>query len=169
MKGLIRTQRRNPASQPVLKQTIRVKDLPITVNGATGVGWGTAVVGDFPQGNILILGITSYLQFRKVTAAGVQDTFDGDYALGTTPTADATLAGTEVNLVASTATNPATAGVSPVVRGASTTPPGLFDNTDDSLEINLNLLIDDANISADAQVLAVTGTVHIAFVVLGDD
>jgi hypothetical protein len=169
MKGLIRSQRRNPAQQPVLKQTIRVKDLPITVNGATGVGWGTAVVGDFPQGNILILGIVSYLQFKIVTAAGVQATFDGDYSLGTTPTADATLSGTDVNLVPSTATNPATAGVSPVVRGASSTPPGLFDNTDDSLEINLNFLIDDANISADTQLLAVNGTVHIAFTVLGDD
>lgn len=168
MKGFIRSQRRNPARQAVLKQTITVKDVPITMTGAAGVGWGTAVIGDFPQGNILVLGVVSYLQFKKVTAAGVQDAFDGDYSLGTTPTADNTLSGTEINLVPSTATNPATAGVSPVVRGASTAS-GLYDNTDDALEINVNFLIDDANISADAQLMSVSGTITVAYIVLADD
>lgn len=172
MKGLLRSLSRNPARQDVIKQAIRVKNVPLVATGAAGVGWATAVVGDFPQGNILLLGAVAYLQFSKNTvagAAGVQDTFDGDYSLGTTPTADNALAGTEANIVPSTPLGAATAGVSPVVRGASTTPPGMLDNTDDSLEINVNLLIDDANISADAQNLLVSGVIYVSYVVLGDD
>lgn len=170
MKGLLRSLSRNPARQDIMKQAIRVKNVPITVNGASGVGFGTTVIGDFPQGNILLLGAVAYLQVSKTAAAtGVLDTFDGTYALGTTPTADATLNGTEVNITPAATIGAATAGVSPVVRGASTTPAGVLDNTDDSLEINLNLTISDASISADAQALTVSGVVYVSFTVLGDD
>ena len=167
MKGLIRALRRNPVQQPVVKQAIRVSNVPVSVAGTTGVGFGTAVIGDFPAGNILLLGAVSYLQFT--TADGdVQTTFDGDYSIGTTPTADATLSGTEINVVPSTALGAATAGVSPVVRGASTAAPAILDNTDGSLELNLNLLVDDANISGTGD-FTVSGVVHIAYTVLGDD
>lgn len=173
-KGLQRTLSRGAAhgaSGGVVK-TIRVAAVALSVTGATGVGWATAVVGDFPQGNILLLGCTAYLQFTKLAGAtGIQATFDGDYSIGTTPTADATLSGTDVNVLPSTALGAATAGVSPVVRAASSggAMGTILDNTDGSLELNVNLLIDDANISADAQPMTVSGVMSVAYLVLGDD
>lgn len=166
MKGMIRALSRNPFAQPVRKLSIPVRNVPISVAGTTGVGFGTAVIGDLPPGNILFLGAVGYMQFA--TADGdVQAAFDGDYAIGTTPTADATVAGTEADIVALTALGPATAGLSPVARGTNATQV-ILDNTDGSLELNLNLLIDDANISGTGD-FTVSGVLHIAFTVLGDD
>lgn len=170
MKGLIRSLRRNPSQQPVAKLAIQLRAVPVNVNGATGVGFGTAVVGDFPPGNILLLGAVANLQVSKTAgAAAVQDAFNGSFSLGSTPTADATLTGTDANIVPATVLGAATGGVSPVVRGASTTPPGMLDNTDGSLEINLNLTVDDANISADNQGMTVSGLAWVSYIVLGDD
>jgi hypothetical protein len=173
MKGFIRSLARGkPQSQALMRQRIRLSAKAIQVDGATGVGFGTAVIGDFPDGNILIFGAVAYLQFTKAAAAsGIQAAFDGDFSIGTTATADATLSTTDANIIASTALGAATAGVSPVVRGVSAVPAvaTVLDNTDGSLELNLNLIIDDTNISADDQDLTVTGYVDISYAVMGDD
>lgn len=58
--------------------------------------------------------------------------------------------------------------MSPRARGTNATQ-AILDNTDGSLELNLNLLIDDANISADSQSLTASGELHIVYSVLGDD
>lgn len=169
MKGLPRSMSRgSPQRQEVIKQVIKFNAVAIQLDGATGVGWGSAVIGDMPEGNILILGAVAYAQFSKVAATGVQDTFDGDYGIGSTPASDATITAADVDIVASTPLGAATAGVSPRVRSVGAAQ-AIVDNTDGSLEINLNLLIDDANISADNQDLAVTGELHLAYIVLGDD
>lgn len=169
-KGLPRSQKHaNPAITQAVKQAIAVKNVAITVDGATGIGFGTAVLGDFPAGNIVILGCVSYIQITKVTAAGTTDTFTGNYSLGSAPTADSTLSGAEVDIIPSTALSAATAGVSPLTRGATTTATAMLDNTDGSLEINLNVLIADASISANGQILRADGIIHILYSVLGDD
>lgn len=170
MKGLARSlSRGSPQSQEVVKQVIKLDELAIRVGGVTGVGWGTAVVGDLPEGNILLLGAVSYIQFTKASGAtGVTDTFDGDYGIGSAPTADASLSGTKINIIPSSALGAATSGVSPRTRGANATQV-MLDNTDGSLELNLNLLIDDAAISANDQDLTATGELYILYSVLGDD
>lgn len=170
MKGLQRSlSRGSPARQDVVKQVVKVNKLAIQVDGATGVGFGSAVIGGLPEGNILFLGAVAYMQFTKAASAtGIQATFDGDYGIGTTPASDATITGTDVDIIASTALGAATAGVSPRARGTNATQ-AIFDNTDGSLELNLNLLIDDANISADDQDLTVSGELYIVYSVLGDD
>ena len=45
----------------------------------------------------------------------------------------------------------------------------MLDNTDGSLELNLNLIIDDAAVSADDQDFTVDGYVDLIYAVLGDD
>ena len=168
MKGLIRSLARGPAqNQAIRRQRVKLKDFAIRTTGATGDGYGTAVMGDLPDGNILFLGATAYLQFTK-TDAGTTATFDGDYSIGTTATADATLSTTDANIIGSSALGAATAGVSPVVRGTGSTVV-LLDNTDGSLELNLNLKLDDAEVSADNQDFTVTGVLDFVYVVLGDD
>lgn len=154
---------------PLKKTTLAIRNLAISVAAvSTGIGWGTAVIGDFPEGNILILGTVANLQFTA-TGTNATTTFDGDFSIGTTPTADSTLSTTDADIIASTALGAATARVSPVARGALGTP-FLVDNTTGSLELNLNLLIDAANITDDTTVpLTVTGEIYIAYIVLGDD
>jgi hypothetical protein len=168
-KGLHRSLSRGRGSKAaVLKLIIKVTNLALEVDGATGVGFGAAVRGDFPEGNILLLGAVSYLKFATASAS-VQDAFDGDYSIGSTPTADATLSGTDANIVPSTALGAATSKTSPVVRGVSTSSGAVLDNTDGSLEININLIIDDANISANDVAFTANGYIVVLFSVMGDD
>lgn len=167
-KGLPRSLARGKAGNaPVVrKQKFPFKNVAISVAGTTGVGFGTAVIGDFPEGNILFLGAVAYATFTSADT-DVQATYDGDFAIGTTPTADATLSGTDANIIGSTALGAATAGVSPNVRATSSNAATL-DNTDGSLELNLNLIIDDANISGTADFTA-EGIVEVAYAVMLDD
>lgn len=171
-KGLSRSLSRGaPGVQPIVKQTITLAALPVVSSGATGVGFSATVFNDFPEGNILLLGAVAYIQASKDTvagAAGTLDTFTGNYSIGSAPTADATLSGAEVDVIPSTALSAATAGVSPLTRGTQATQV-ILDNTDGSLELNLNLLLADASVSADGQNLLVSGQLFIAYIVLGDD
>lgn len=168
MKGLDRSlSRGNPLKSNIIKDSIAF-DLTVSVtDGAPG--FGTAVIQGLPEGNLLYFG--AVISLDLFTADGdVIATFSGDFSVGTAPTADGTLSGAEVDLIASTAIGPATAGVTPVTRGASTDSlqGGVFDNTAGTLELNLNVIIDDASISGDADFTA-TGVLHIAYTMLGDD
>jgi hypothetical protein len=171
-KGLPRsTGRGAPQAQEIIKQVIRVNALAIEVDGASGVGFGSAVAGGLPAGNILLLGAVSYLAFSGPTSAGLVDTWAGDYGVGTTPASDATISGADIDIIGSTEIAAATAEVSPRTRGVGVTATNaaILDNTDGSLEVNINLLVDDANISADDIAMTVTGEIHLAYIVLGDD
>jgi hypothetical protein len=169
VKGLPRSSARGPAARnAIIKQDIPVRARAMNVaDGAPG--FGTVVIGDLPEGNILFLGAVAYMRFTSASGT-ITATFDGDYSIGTAPTADNALAGAEVDLIPSTPLGAAVGKVSPVVRGASTDAlgGGIFDNTDGSLELNLNLLIDDVAISG-AAAFTVDGALSIAYIVLGDD
>lgn len=170
MKGLPRSHQRGAVgSMPIRKMSIPIRALPITVNGVTGIGFGSVSLGSLPQGNLLYLGAVAYLRFSTADA-GVIAAFTGSYGLGTGVNADTALAGTDADLIPATTISAATAQVSPVVRGASTDAlgGGVIDNTDTTLNINLNLLIDDASISAAAP-FTVDGVVYVSLIVLGDD
>lgn len=139
-----------------------------TITGASGVGWGTVVIGDIPEGNILLLGAVLNCVLTK-SGSDIQATFDGDISIGAAPTADATLNGAEVNIIPSTSNGgAATAGVSPAIRGTNATAV-VLDNTDGSLELNANVLVDDANVSGDTGTISITGTLFLAYIKLGDD
>ena len=151
-------------SAPVGSKTIRLDGTVSVADGAPG--FGTVVIGDFPEGNISFRAAAVYLQLTTADA-DVIATFDGDFSIGTTPTADNALSGTDVNIIASTALGAATAKVAPVVRATNITPL-MLDNTDGSLELNLNLLIDDASISGAAD-FTFDGVLYLDYTVLGDD
>lgn len=173
MKGFPRSMSRaNPQKQQIRKVTIPVKALALSVVGAAGVGFGSSVIGGLPQGNLLYLGAVSYLKFTKSAAdANAIATFAGNFAIGTAPNANAQLSdASDADLIPSTAIAAAVAGVTTLIRSASTDAlgGGVIDNTDGSLELNLNMLVDDASISGTAA-FTVDGVVTIAFIVLGDD
>jgi hypothetical protein len=158
------------------KSTVRVARIDVSetlsVTGSTGVAVDqTAVVGDFPEGNILLLGAVANLTISGPGSnADLSDTWAGDFSLGSTATADATLSGTDVDVIASTALAAATAEVGVATRGAKANAGILLDNTDGSLEVNLNFVVDADDIANAASVdFTAVGQVYYAYCVLGDD
>lgn len=172
MKGLPRSlSRANPSVAAVQKLSIPI-DKSFDVTGATGVVQrATAVVGDFPAGNILILGAVSYLRLSGPGgSANLTDDFEGDYAFGSAPNADTDLTdASDFDIIPATALPAATAEVQPLTR-AINAGQSILDNTDGSLEINLNILI-DADEVTNAQTVAIRaqGALYLSYVVLGDD
>lgn len=171
MKGLPRSMSRgSPQSQQIHKLTIPLTALALSIAGTTGVGFGSVVIGDLPEGNIAILGAVSYVKLTTVDA-DVIATFAGNYSIGSVATADVDVSDSgEADIIPSTAIAAAVAGVSALTRGASvaTLSGAVLDNTDGSLELNLNVLIDDASISGTGT-FTVDGVVTLSYIVLGDD
>lgn len=175
-KGLPRSLRHADRSAVIISKIDINHQITVTGDNAAAND-GQVVIGDFPQGNILFLGAVSYVQFAGPTSGELANDWEGDYSIGTTADANSTLATTDLNIIASTAIGAATAELSPVTRGVTgldSTDGGLlmniFDNTDGSLEINLNLLIDDAELTdTEAVTITATGQLYIAYAILGDD
>jgi len=156
----------------MVKHHIPVNHSIDSVTVTTAIGFGSVVIGDFPEGNILLLGALANLTFTGPTSADLVDTWEGDFGIGSTPSSDATISAGDEDLVAETALAAATAEVSPTTRGVSI--PGtagvVLDNTDGSLEVNLNLLVDAADQTDDTTVaITAVGDVYLSYVVLGDD
>ncbi len=175
-KGMPRSLKHADKSAVIVKRVDINHSVSVT-GDAAAANDGQVVVGDFPEGNILLLGAVAYVQFAGPTDADLVDTWEGDYGVGTTADANSALATTDINIIGSTAIAAATAELSPRTRGVLGPDPtdggllvDIFDNTDGSLEINLNLLIDDADMTdAATVVLTVTGEIYMAYCVLGDD
>jgi hypothetical protein len=150
---------------------VEFNKLALTVS-ATGAaaGFGSAVLAGLPQGNLLIFGARSSVQISTTDADISSAVFEGDVSVGTTPTADATLATTEVNIMPSTPIGPAVGKVAPAVSARLAAPPALtsyFDNTAGALELNLNVLIDAGHIVDDSSaVLLATGWVDVFLAVM---
>jgi hypothetical protein len=164
-KGLKRALKLASANDISVVKTIPLSNVSFLVDGASGVGFGSVVIDGLPVGNLSILSVFSNVYFTSASAS-VQATFDGDFSVGTSPASSASLSGAVSNLIASTALGAATSKVSPTKRVTNVTP-FVFDNTDGAGEINLSLLIDDANISADDVAFTVNGTVSLVMANLG--
>lgn len=172
-KGLQRSLGRAPSATPVRAVNqidINIAALPITVNGATGVGFGTLVVADFPEGNIQLEGAVVSVSFLKTTA-NIIAAWNGDFAVGTTPASDGTLTAGDVDIIPSTALGPASGGAVATTRVTSIDAAQgiIHDNTAGTLELNFNMLIDDLSIDANTQLITLTGDLTVSFSVLGDD
>lgn len=173
MKGLLRSLDRRPRHRrDMVKETIVLDGKTIDITSvSTAVGFGTLVIGDFAEGNILYFGMAGTIGFAgSGSDANLVDDWEGDVSLGSTATVDVTLDTTDVDLLASTAIPAATAEVVDAFRVAEVATPIMLNNTDGSLEINLNMLIDAADIADDETVtITLSGTIELAYTVLGDD
>ncbi|PIX38128.1 MAG: hypothetical protein COZ56_21315 [Armatimonadetes bacterium CG_4_8_14_3_um_filter_58_9] len=169
-KGLQRSLSRGPkATKDVVHIKLALSEA-LTFTGSTGVAvFATAIIDLLPEGNLLYLGGVSNLTFTGPTSVNLADNFQGTYAIGTSATADVTLNGTEVDLIASTAIPAATNEIIANVR-AMNAAQAILNNTDGSLEVNLNVTLNaDTVTNAQSVVVTVTGTVDLVFIVLGDD
>jgi hypothetical protein len=139
-------------------------------DATTAGSWGTAVVSGLPQGNILLLGaLLSQASLVKGSAALI-DAFVATIALGSDPTADATLSAGEIDIIPATAQSAATTGTLSGVRVASTATQNgvIIDNTAGDKELNLNVTVPDASSTGNSS-FTVNGVLHLAYIVLGDD
>lgn len=173
MKGLPYSRSRGrKLDQAAVKDRIDLSGRTVTVT-ATGsaIGFGSAVISDFPEGNILLLGIAGSIGFTgSGSDADLSDTWSGDFGIGSTPASDATISGADVDMIASTAIGAASSEAIALARYAEAHGDTILDNTDGSLEVNLNLLIDAADITDDASVeITLSGALDLCYVVLYDD
>lgn len=165
------TRRGNPQTQNIVKQTITLEDAEITVTAvSTGAGYGSLVIGDFPEGNVLLQGAVGYFKFDRASGeTNITAAWQGDFGLGTTPATSNTITGDDVNIVTSAPLAAASGGNGVITRGEGSAQK-MFDNTDGSREINLNVLVDGAHITNNATAtLVANGQLHIAYTMLGDD
>ena len=172
-KGLIRSLSRGPKRRtPIIKEVINFGGRSINVS-ATGAasGVGTTVVYNFPEGFVMVFGVGGHIGFAGSGSDGnLTAVWNGDYGFGTTATADATLDGTDVNILGPAAIGPAVAEVIAPGGFFEAQGPTIFDNSDGSLQLHLNLLIDPGNITDNTSVeIALTGAMDILYAVLGDD
>lgn len=170
MKGLQRSlSRGRQATRDVVTVRLSLNEA-LTFTGSSGNAVeATAPIAGLPEGNILLLGAVANLTFTGPTSDDLADDFQGDYGLGTTPADDNTISGADVDIIASTAIPAATSEVSASVRATNATQ-AIIDNTAGSAELNLNVLLDADEVTDAAEVVVtVTGTVDLAYIVLGDD
>lgn len=146
--------------------TLTAVSVTVTDPGAAA-GYGSVKLYDFPEGYLYRLGTVADLAITA-GAGGVADDFDGDVAFGSTADAGGGLAGTEVNFVASTTTPQAVAGVATADCASSATEQTILDGHSAAVDLYLTFNIDDADVSA-GDTLAVTGTVTVTWIRLGDN
>ncbi len=138
--------------------TLRFTRIPVTVGNTTGASFGSLKIYDFSLGQIRLHGGRANLTFnwagQDIAAGG-----SGDFSLGTTATADASLATTEVDIM------PSTAMLDPFVAGIGTGRGNLvvatsFDGTGTAKDMFLNIIIDDADVAdAASDIVLVSGTI----------
>lgn len=145
--------------------TLAATSITMTDAGAAGCH-GSQKIYDFPAGNILILGATTDLAITA-GAGGIGDTAAVVGSVGSVAAANdnATLTSTEANIVPST-TATLTGGVG-AMDGESTAV-AMLDGTATAVDAYLNFAVPDAGSSAN-DTLAVSGTVTIAWINLGDN
>lgn len=134
----------NTAGDALIKTILTLVNFTIPLVDNAGVGaHGGLKFFDFPAGVIQIDNANSALVVTK-SSAGVIATFDGDFGIGTAVAGiDAALTGTEQNIIPSTSTPQAVAGVTSA-NGDMTTPLriGTLAAAPDAI---LNVLVDDTD------------------------
>ena len=173
MLGLPRSLKRGGhlVKQNVTRTKIVIEDLDMNLPAAgSAKAIGSAVIGDFPEGNILLLGAAAYLAFQKRGGdPDIVDTWEGDYAVGSVPNADTTISGAEEDIIPEKSIGPGVAGIIGRTRGVNAARV-MLDNTDGSLEINLNVLIDGVSVVDDGTAnITIDGEIELVYIVVGDD
>lgn len=153
------------------KTTLLLKDQTVTLADEAGVvAYGGQKVFDFPEGAILIEGVTTDLAITK-SSAGVNADWDGDYSVGSvTASNNATLTATEDDMLPSTATPQASSSATTADGQSTAAENVVIDGTSTPVDALLNFLVDDAdhNVAGTPCNLIVNGPIVIHWRNLGD-
>lgn len=148
----------------VVKQTTLTLDLTDTneISLADGADHGAGVkIYDFPAGRILILG--AVINCTTATENATEGAATVDLAVGTATAADdATLTSTEANIIPSTATDNGEDTWKAAMAASAQ-----FDGTSTAVALYVNAGVTDA-ISSGAVAVAITGTLTVTWINLGD-
>lgn len=151
----------------VHKTIFTLTNLAVTVTdtgGANG-GQGSQLLYTFPEGVTEILGASYNLTTSAAVGIGATAALVGSLGSAAAGVGDATLSGTEADMIASTTgTLTASAGVLQLHGSIVTT---AFDGHTSATTSYLNLAVPDAGISATA-VVTVNGTITVVWTSLGD-
>lgn len=154
---------------PVQRVTLTFDDVALAMVDEAGVvAYAGLKVLDLPEGAYVIHGAVADFDLTK-SSAGISATWDGDFGVGTvTASNNATLATTEQNIIPTTATPQAVAGVS-TARGVSTAAVYL-DGTTTPSDVYVNFLVDDADqdVTGTPANIIVNGTLTIVYTYLGN-
>lgn len=139
--------------------------VPVTVANTTGASFGSFKFYDFPEGVIAVKCVTAYFSAIVWTGESIAAGGSGDFSMGTTATADATLSSTDVNLLPSTAMlDPFVSGVGRSNANAILAAPTNLDGSTTAIDAYLNVIIDDADVSdTDSDTVLFTGTVTLVW------
>lgn len=130
--------------QGLVQQVLTFKNTPVVlVDHASTVAFGSLKFWTFQKGQINIVGCVANLAITK-TSAGVNATWNGDFGVGSVAADNtATLSSTEQNVIPTTSTPAAVAGVSSA-KGKQLVAT-LLDGSVTAVDLYLNALVDDAD------------------------
>jgi len=148
----------------VWKQAVlTLADHVILIDGSSGVGFGATNLYAFPEGRIWVAGVVVENLILTPDGADLADGEGGDMSLGTVGTANATLDGTAVDLIAKTSTDPIH-GTNDIALADNT---AHFDGSSTAVNVALSWIADDADV-ATISTNTVNGIITITYALLGD-
>jgi hypothetical protein len=159
------------AAGAIHQTVLTVSALSVTMTDATTAGsHGSQKIYDFPAGLIQVLGCTTDLAIARVgTAIGATAAVVGSVGTATVGTDNATLTGTEADILPSTAaTLTAGAGALDGQSTATEMAAGVWDGTATAKDAYLNLAVPDADSTGD-DALTVNGTITFTWINHGDN
>lgn len=156
------------ASPGTVQKVLTFKNTPVAlVDHASTVAFGSVKFWTFEAGQINIVGAVANLVLTK-SSAGVNATWNGDFGIGSVAADNtATLSSTEQNVIPTTSTPAAVAGVSSA-KGKLLTA-ALLDGSVTPVDLYVNLLVDDGDqdVTTTPCNLILNGTVTITYANLG--
>jgi len=153
---------------PLCQTTLTLNNVPQAV--VNGTEYQGTKIYDFPQGRILILGVTATLQQKTTSAiASTLNSATGAISLGTATASSVTLNSTMADLLPSTAfTSSTVINVAGTAVSAALAASAQFDGTTTAKDVYLNTAYaTTTDVDADAT-QTISGTVVISWCFLGD-
>ena len=151
--------------------TFALSDVDLALTDETGtIAYVGLKIYDFPEGAIMIIGVTADLAMTK-SSDGVNADWDGDFSLGTvTASNNDTLTSTEDDILPSTATPQASEGVTTATGQSTAGENVVFDGTTTAKDLYLNFLVDDADHDVDSTAcnLIANGSITVLWYNLGN-
>lgn len=154
---------------PFCQTTLTLNNVPQAVTNGTEYQ-GTKIYG-FPQGRILIMGVTATLQQKTTSALAstLNASSTGAISLGTATASATTLATTMVDLLPSTAfTSSATINVAGTAVSAALEASAQFDGTSTAKDVYLNTAYATTTDVDGNATQTISGTIVITWTQLGD-
>jgi hypothetical protein len=143
---------------PLHLTKITIAGQPITVANTTGISFGNVPLMTLPKGvaHFSVVCVDDF-KFDYTDDAGnvtpIAGTMGGDFSLGSAATADATLNGSEVNILASTSYDPFSTAVD-----ANSAINAVIDGSSTPITVYLNCIVDDADVGDGASDIIKVGT-----------